>query len=175
MPVLTFGGEAGKAKVTLLCKADMPPGTYTLLLQGQTKVPFGKSPTGKQPASISVKLPSTPVTFTVLPSKVATASITPATPTVKIGKATELVVKVKRLHEYGGALKVRLVIPDSVKGLSAEETRIPPGKDEIKITLKADPKAAAGPRRGLVLRVVAALPQERAAVLEVKFTANVVK
>lgn len=173
-PLVTFG-ETGKVEMTLLCKADMQPGTYTLLLQGQTQVPFSRTPAAKQPPSIPIKLPSNPVTVTVLPGKVATVTVTPTAPTVKIGKETELVVKVNRLYDYNGTFKVHLVIPDSVKGLAAEETLIPPGKDEIKMALKADPKATAGPRPGLLVRVVATLPQGREAIHEVKLTANVIK
>lgn len=52
---------------------------------------------------------------------------------------------------------------------------IPPGKDETKIVLKADPKATAGPRAGLVIRLVASVPEGREVIHEVKLTANVVK
>lgn len=173
-PVLTLADKAAQGEVTLLCKADMQPGTYTVLLQGQTQVPFSKTPSAK-PANVAVKLASTPLTITVLPSKVATPTVTPPTPSVKIGKETEIVVKVKRLYDYSGPIKIQLVIPDSIKGLAGQEAIIPAGMDQVKLVLKADPTISAGPRPGLVVRLVAALPQGFQATQEVKLTVNVVK
>ncbi len=171
---MPFTGDKASCEVTLVCKGDMLPGTYTLLLQGLTQTSFARSPTSKQ-AKIAIKLPTAPITVTIRPSKVATVSVTPASSILKLGKETELIVKVKRLYEYDGAFRVHLAIPDSVKGLTATEAIIPAGADQAKLILKAAPTATTGPRPGLVVRVTADLPNNLRLAHEQKLAVSVMK
>src|SRR5262249_3543734 len=129
----------------------------------------------KQKQNIVVTLPATPVTLTVVPKQVATLTLTPPNPMLKVGTETEVVVKAARMHDYAGELKVELVLPASVKGVSAEPVTIPAGQDEVKVVLKADPDAVPGNRTDLILRATAKVNETFSAVQEVKFNVNVVK
>ena len=42
-----------------------------------------------------------------------------------------------RLFDYGDSFKVELVLPEGMKGITAQASNIGPGQDEAKLTLKA--------------------------------------
>ena len=168
---------AGKNDATaeLDVKTGAVPGTYNLVLHGVAQMPYNKDPQAKQKPNTNVVLPATPISFTVLPSQVGTLSVSNANPAVKIGKETELVVKVNRLHEFRGDFKVQLVLPANMKGLNAAEVTIPGGKNEARLILKAPADAAPGNRQNLIVRAVATLEGNIPLTHEAKISVNVVK
>jgi hypothetical protein len=106
---------------------------------------------------------------------VATLTLNPAAPTVKIGMQTEVVVKAVRQFDYAGPLSVELMLPPDAKGLTIDPVTIPAGQDEAKFVIKAAADAPPGNRANLTLKATAKLNDNFQAVHEVKFNVNVVK
>jgi hypothetical protein len=163
------------ANLVLDVKPNVQPGTYTIVFRGLAIFPFSKDPTGKQKQNLTAIQPSTPVTITVLPKQVATVTVSPGNPTVKLGKQTELIVKVARQYDYSGEFKVELVLPPGIKGISAEEVTIPKGKDEARMILQVAPDASPGNRANLILRAIAVVSGKVPTTQEAKFNVTVVK
>ena len=126
-----------------------------LLVRGQAQVAFSKDPASKQKPNVTIVQPATPVTLTVLPRQVATATVAPNAPRVTIGRETEVVVKVARMYDFAGEFRVELVLPPGTQGLGAEPVTIPAGRDEAKLVLKAAPDAPTGTRGNLIVRATA--------------------
>jgi hypothetical protein len=173
-PVVTMNPGKDDGTVTLDIKANVPPGTYTVVLRGQATVPFSKDPM-KQKQNVAVVEPSAPIVITVVPKQVATLTVSPANPTVKAGGTTEVTVKATRQFDYGGELRVELVVPQGMKGLQAEAVTIPAGKDEAKLVVKVDEDAAPGNRTDLRIKATALVADKVALTHETKFSLNVVK
>jgi hypothetical protein len=167
----------GKDSATLAVNvnAAVLPGTYNIVLRGVAQVPYNKDPMAKQKQPTNVVAPSTPVAITVLPKQVATVTLANANLTAKVGSKNEVVVKVARMFDYDGEFKVQLVVPPAIKGVSAAEMTIPPGKDEVKLTLAVAADAAPGNRPDLVVRAVAMVNGKVPTAQETKLTVNVVK
>jgi hypothetical protein len=168
------GNDAATAPVVV--NANVPPGTYNLVLIGSTQFPYNKDPKAPQKQPIPVVQPATPVALTVLPKTVATVTAALANPNLKVGTDTELIVKVARMHDYAGEFKVQLVLPPNVVGISAAEAIIPAGMDEVKLVLKVPADAAPGPRNELLVRTTAMINGNVPTVQDsAKFNVNVVK
>ena len=148
-------GGQGEVKLNVNVNPNTPPGTYNVVLRSQSQVPFNKDPKAKNKPNIIVVQHSTPVALTVLPKSLATLTAQVPQPTLKIGKQTEVVVRVNRLYGYEGAFKVQLVIPANVKGLVANEVTIPAGQNEARLIVMADANAAPGGRGNLIVRATA--------------------
>jgi hypothetical protein len=172
---LTMAPGKDEASAVFDVKANLPPGTYNLVVRGQAQIPMNKDPMAKQKPAVNVVQSSNPVTLTVLPQFVATVAVANANVTLKPGEQTELIVKVKRLHNFAGEFKVQLALPSNVKGLSAEEGVIPAGTDEVKLVLKAADDAAPGNRQNLVVRATGVQNGNVPTVQETKINVNVVK
>jgi hypothetical protein len=155
--------------------SNVPPGTYNLVLRGTAQIPYNKDPMAKQKQNVNVVQPSTPMTLTVLPQKVANVSVDNANLTVKPGSQTPLLVKAVRINDYAGEFKVLLVLPANEKGLAATEVTIPAGKDEAKLILNVPADAAPGNRANLVVRVTATLQGNTPLPHETKINVNIVK
>jgi hypothetical protein len=157
--------------------ATAPPGIYTFVLRATAaQVPYNKDPMAKQkqPLPLIVQ-PSTPFTITVLPKTLATVTAAPANPNPKVGMQVEVVVKVMRQFDFAGEFKVQLVLPATIKGVSAADVVIPAGKDEAKLVLAVAADAAPGPRNDLVVKATAMFNGNVPVVQETKFNVNVVK
>jgi hypothetical protein len=172
---LTIAPGKDNATATLDIKPSVPPGNYNLVLQGTAQIPFNKDPAAKQKANISVVLPATPIMLTVLPAQVASLSVNNPKPNLKIGTQTELMVKVTRQHDYAGSFKVQLILPPNMSDIGAEEVIIPPGKDEVRLVVKAPANAAAGNRPNLIIRAIATLDGNIWLSHEAKINVNLVK
>ncbi len=153
---------------------DVPPGTYNLVLRGQTQAPFNKDATSKARQNTFLVQPSAPISFTVLPKALATFTVSSNSPTIKIGKEMELVVRVNRQFNYKGEFKVQLVLPPGAKGVDAGDVIIPAGKDEAKLVLRVPAGTNPGGRGNLVVRATA-LFGKTPVVHEAKINVNVVK
>jgi hypothetical protein len=172
---VTINPDKTEAVLPVQVAAGAEPGTYTIVLRATAQVPFNKNPMDKNRPPVNVVQPSTPVNLTVLPKTVANVALTVPNPNIKAGTQAEVVVKVARLHDYKGELKVQLVVPANLKGISAADAVIAAGKDEVKLVVQVPADAAPGPRNDLVVRATAILNGNVPAVQEAKFNVNVVK
>lgn len=166
-------GDNGEATVTINPGTGVPPGTYTVLLRGQTQVPYAKNPKAK-PVNVAL-VQAVPVTITVMSRQVGTLSMTPAVPTIKPGEQAEVVVKLTRQNGYAGEFKVQLVASPESKGITAEPVVIPAGKDEAKLLIKVAANAATGSRKGLLLQAVTQIDPKTPLNIEAKFSVGVMK
>jgi hypothetical protein len=151
---VTLAPGKDEAKVTFSTKGRLTPGTYTLVFRGQTGQVQTK-PQGNRAAPVGITQPSTPVTLTIAPKEVAKVTVSPANVTVKAGQETAVTVRVERLYEYDGELKVQLVLPPGMKGVSAKEAVIPAGANQARFVIAASPEAAGGQLPGLRVRATA--------------------
>lgn len=165
--------EKGKdaATVVLGNKGTVLPGNYTLVLRGQTQPvnmkPNNNQKKGGEPGNYLQA--SGPIALTIIPKSLAKVSL-PGNVKIPAGKSATVTVNVARQSDYRGPFKVELVDP---KGVSAEETTIPAGKDEAKLSLTAD-DAKAGANTTVLVRVTAmfndTIPIVHEAKLNVSFT-----
>jgi hypothetical protein len=165
-------GPSGTLNITV--GNDVPPGTYNLVLRGQTQAPFNKDATSKAKQNTFLVQPSAPISFTVLPKSLATFTVSNPSPTIKIGNQMDLVVRVNRQFNFKGEFKVQLVLPPGANGVEAGEVVIPAGKDEAKLVLRVPPGANPGGRGNLLVRATA-MYGKSAVVHEAKLNVNVVK
>ncbi len=160
--------------VVVTAAANVPPGTYNLVLRAQAQVPFNKDAKAAQKPATQVVQASTPVSLTVLPAQVATLAVNNANPSLKAGAKTEVLVKVNRQHGYAGEFKVQLVLPAEAQGVIAEAVTIPAGQNEAKLVLEAPPSAQPGNRPNLTVRAVAVLEGGVALNHDTKINVNLV-
>lgn len=172
---VTINANQNEAKMPVTVGPDVPPGAYSVVLRGQTQVAYNKDPMSKQKPNVQVVAVSLPVTVSVLPKTLATLSLSNANPTLKIGKEAELQVRVVRRFNYGGELKVQVVLPPNVKGVEAPEVTIPAGANEAKLVLRSPEGSMPGFRGNLTLKATAVFNGKVPVVHEIKFNVNVVK
>ena len=177
-PALTFQQfnfppDKDTADVTFTVKPNADPGTYTVILRGQVQVNKADPKTKKQ-TNLTVLLPSTPITLTVLPKELAKLSVA-GSPKVKVGGETEVVVRVARRHNFAGPFEVKLIVPAGVKGLEPAEATVPAGANEVRLAICADPGYDRGHAKNLVVRAVGLFQGKVATTQEMKLSVNVVK
>src|SRR5205085_1252627 len=169
----TIAPDKNDGTLVVDVKPTVPPGTYTIALRATAVgFPFTKDP-AKPKANIGIVLPTAPVTLTVLPKTVATLAVATPNPTVKVGAEVEIIIKATRQFDYAGELKVQLVPPQGVQGVSAAEVVIPAGQNEVKLLVKADANVPPGAKADFIVRATATLAENVTAVQEVKFALNV--
>jgi hypothetical protein len=154
-PQLNLAPGTDTGTTTLTVPANVPPGTYTIAFYGQTIVPYNKDPKAGQKPNTNIVQPTAAVSITVLPKTVANVTLAANNVNAKVGSEAEVLVKVQRQFGYEGEFKVQLVIPQGVTGVSAADVVIPAGKDEVKLMIKVNADAAAGPRANLIVRATA--------------------
>jgi hypothetical protein len=153
---------------------DVPPGTYNIVLRGQTQIPYNKDPMAKARPNTNAVAVSPPLRINILPRSVVTLNVANAV-NLKVGGQQEVAVRVTRQHGYTGELKVSLVVPPAAKGVEAAEVVIPAGADEAKLILKAPPGTMPGARSGLVVRAVGLWEGKTPITHEAKVNVNVTK
>jgi hypothetical protein len=171
----TIAPDKSDAALPVAINANVPPGTYNLVLRGQAQIPYNKDPKAMQKPNVNVVLPCAAVAVTVLPKSVGTVAVTVPNPNVKAGEQVEVTVKITRLFDFAGEFKVELVLPQNVQGVSADPVTLPAGQNEAKLVLKAAADAAPGPRADLIVRASATLNGNVPTTQEAKFTVTVVK
>jgi hypothetical protein len=172
---ITVPADKNEAKVEVNINAGVAPGTYNLELRGSAQIPFNKDPMAKQKPNVNVLLPAAPTVITVLPKQVATLSLVNAAVTGKPGTQSEVVIKVARQQDYNGEFKVQLVVPQNIKGVSADEVTIAAGQNEGKLIVKIAGDAAPGNRPDLIVRATAMQNGNVPTPHETKLSVNVVK
>jgi hypothetical protein len=172
---VTIAPNAATAALPVVANANVPPGQYNIVLRGTAQIPFNKDPKAPQKPPINVVQVSLPVVLTVVPKQVAAVTVASPNMTVKAGTQAEVVVRVARMFDYAGELKLQVVLPPAIKGLSVADAVIPAGQNEAKIVVKVTADAAPGNRPDLVVRATAVVAGNLTTTQEAKFAVNVVK
>jgi hypothetical protein len=149
---LNLAPDKNDGSVTVAVNATTPPGTYTLVLFAQTTIPYNKDPKNPQKQPAILLEPSSAITLTVLPKAIANVSLANATVAVKAGTTGEVVVKVQRMHNFAGELKVQVVLPPNTADVQIPEAVIPAGQDEVKLQVTVPAAANPGNRPNLIVR-----------------------
>lgn len=172
---ITLNATQKEGTLGVTVGADVPPGTYNVVIRGFGQVPFSKDPMAKTKPNTNIVNLANPISITVVPKSLATLSVSNPGPTVKIGQESELIVKVARKFNFEGEFKVKLELPPGVTGVEAAEVTIPAGKDEAKLVLKVPASAAPGNKANLTVKAVALFQGKTPTPHEVKINVNVVK
>jgi hypothetical protein len=153
-------------------RPDVPPGKYTIVLRGETTNQPGR---GRQrPGDVGVQC-SPPLLLTILPKVVASVAVTPPNPMLKAGDSTKVRVKVTRAGDFQGVIKVQLVVPPKVKGISADDVTLTANQEEAALEIQADEEAQPGNYANLIVRATAAGKSKAAITQEAKIAVKVVK
>lgn len=177
---ITVTPDKAEISTTLDVRADCPPGTYTLLLIGQTIVPFTKEQQQLQRRPLPnalIQAPALPVVVTVLPTAVAKVTAA-AKGNVRVGTIAEVGIRIERLNGYAGPFTVKLVVPDGVSGVTARQVTVPAGATEATLPVEVAARAKLGPVNNLVVQVTAQYPapeKPEPLTAEAKFNLTVVK
>jgi hypothetical protein len=172
---VTIAADKDTAVVPVNIGPNVLPGTYSFLLRTTAQVPYSKDRAAKQKPSISVVLPSTPVTVSILPRQVAALSLSPSKVALKAGGEGEITVKLTRMFDFRGEFKVRVVLPANVKGVTAPEVTVAPGKTEVKVPLRVERGAMPAILPDLIVRAVATLDSNVSATHDAKLSVSIVK
>jgi hypothetical protein len=172
---LSFAPGKDEQSIVMTVPNNVPPGHYNFVFQGFAPIPFNKDPMAKQKPNVNVVQPSTPVLVTILPKQVAQVSVSNGNPTIKLGNQAEVVVRVNRQYDYADAFKVKLVLPQGMKGLSADEVTIPADQNEVKLLLRVPADATPGNRPNLTVQAVALVEGTVPLTHETKINVNIVK
>jgi hypothetical protein len=148
----------GKDTATLVYDSSkggggLQPGIYTLVFRAQATM-VGANPGAGKKNNITLVAPSSPVMVTIVPKEVAKIALGNDTPKVKAGGKVEVAISVTRLYEFDGEIKLELVLPTTIKDISAEPTTIAAGQDSGTLVISAAPDAVMG-QRNLTVRLTA--------------------
>jgi hypothetical protein len=150
---VTIPANQTEVPLTFSFPPNVPPGTYSLAVQGVASVPYNKDPKNAQKPPVQVQQATPPVTLTVY-NRLANVQVFSNSVMLKAGGSVELLVKVERLHGYNGPFKVQLVLPQGFAGVAAPEVIIPEGAHEGRFLLTAPAQAAAASHGGVIVRVI---------------------
>lgn len=165
--------EKTEVPVTIDVRANALPGTYSVVLRGETPVKVAKDAAGKDKKDVTAAAYTAPIEVTVIPASLAKLSAQAPT-AVKPGAAADVLVKVERQADFAGEFRVSLVLPKDV-GLTANEVTIPPGTAEAKLTVTVAPGAKPGAAINAVVQAVALYDGKYETKHEAKITLNIAK
>lgn len=171
---LNLAGSQADSKLNVIVGNDVPPGTYNIVLRGQTAMNYKESAKAKARANTFVTAVSVPVSLTVLPRTLSTVTLSTANATVKVGGEAAVTVRLRRQYNHGGAYKVQLVLPPAIKGLECDEVTLGPDQDEVTLKVRAPEDSKPGNRAGLFVRVTTTF-RGKPVTQEAKLNVNVVK
>ena len=154
-PAGTMAKEKNDAAIALDIKPAALPGTYAVVLKGDTQIQLVRDPAKKdQKTPVNVQGYTQPIEITVLPLTLGKFTATlPANGVIIAGKSAELTVKVERSADYTGTYTVAVVLPKDIKGIVVKNAVIPAGADEVKVMVEVAADAKIG---GVTNFVVAA-------------------
>ncbi len=131
---LTVAKDKAEAAVTLDVKPTTPPGLYTVSLRGETAVNFLRDPTQKDKKTVAaVAAYAPPLSVTVLPVALVKVTVTAPAGGIKAGATGEVTVRVERLNDFAGELKVNVALPKDTKGVTVADGVIAAKADEVKL------------------------------------------
>jgi len=141
--------------ITLDVRVTALPGTYPVVLRGETTVPFARDPNKKDAkTNVTVSGFAQPMEIIVLPLNLGkfTASISGS---IKAGMNGELVVKVDRANDYEGEFKINITLPKDTKGIVVKDVVLPAGVNEVKIPIMVAADAKPGTLQNVIMNAVA--------------------
>jgi hypothetical protein len=125
--------------------------TFSLVLQGNSQIPFNKDPKAKQKPNVQMVETSQPVTTTAY-RKVVAVSLAPETVQLKPGGEQTVTLKLNRQHGYQGQLQVQLQgLPN---GVSVANVNVAEKVDEAKLVFKSAKNTAATKGTAVTVRVI---------------------
>ncbi len=139
-----------------------PPGTYTLVLKGQTQVAYTRAsnasgqPAGTenapQPQNLDVVVCSVPLVLNIKEHPATLSVGLPADAQLKRGSEIALPVTVNRANGFAGPVTISLALPAGVTGLSADPVTIEAQQQEGILKVLAAADATEGPLANLVVQ-----------------------
>ncbi len=175
MQPVTIAPGKDSITVNLDSKTTAQPGTYTVVLRGQTQIVNPKQPAPPKaggPPNLVQAAPS--ITLTIVPRQLAKLSLSAGNVKVAAGKSTTIVVSLARQFNYNGPFKLEAVLPKDAKGLSVEPVTIKAGQDQGTLTVRTEPEAA-GKNFALTIRATAMFNDKTPVVHEAKVAVSVTK
>jgi hypothetical protein len=161
--------------VTLDLRSNIPPGTYSVLIRGQTQVQIARDPKATQKINATLTEVSAPLSVTIVPKQLARVSLATSNLSVKAGKDATLAVRINRQFDFTGPFTLQLVLPASAQGIHANKATIAAGKDEAKLVLQVDEDAPEGNYANVTVRATADFPNGGPISQEAKFSLKVTR
>lgn len=167
--------DKNDGSVTLDVKPNAPPGAYSVQLRGDTLIQYLRDPAMKDKKTpVTVLGYASPITVTVLPTALVKLTAT-APPALKPGDTGELVLKLERLNDFAGELKVKVTFPKEATGLSAKEVTVPAGATEVKVPVTAAADAKPGTVQNAIVTAVGKVHEKFDIPHDAKFNVTVNK
>lgn len=149
---LTLAEGVAEGAVRLYFPQDAPLGTYTIYLQATAPVPFTKNADGSDKKDVAVTESVVPVTVSVVPGPLTIAPQVPGKGEIKRGAQIEVPVKIARRNNFAGAVKLDLVVPPHVTGVTAGPVDLAADATDAKLVIAASAEATEGEHAYVVIR-----------------------
>ncbi len=137
--------QAAEKEIAELNEAKKKPDAKAEEIESKIKAAQAKKESGAnlvkelnqkiQPADVTFTVYCKPITLKIAPSPIELALSSPAMSMKRSSKA-EIPIKITRLYGYKDPVEISLLVPDSVKGLSAQKVTIPADQTEAKLVLE---------------------------------------
>ncbi len=166
--------QPGKDDTIILdSKTTVLPGNYTVVLRGQTQPPQpNQQPKPGGPRNLIQTTP--PIFVMIVPKTLAKIAVPQNNPKIKVGGTVDVTIKIARQHDYSGAFEVK-IDPKATKGVTAPDTTIKAGEDEVTLKLTAATGLQPGNNATVTVRLIAMFNDAVPVPHEAKFTLAVVK
>lgn len=173
-PVSLTPGQGGTVSLDGKGGMAFPPGNYTVFVRGQTQPinPKQPAPKGAPPNIVQVSMP---VSVTIVPKILGKLTIAPTNPKLSLGKDVEVTVRFARAYDLPLDLKVEVILPPTIKGVTTKNATIKSGEDEATVVFSAAPNATVGQTPQITVRATAMFNGEVPIVHEAKLTLSVAK
>jgi hypothetical protein len=147
---IQFAPGRDKATLVINVPGNIPPGVQTLIVRGQAFLQPRRPQGGQQPLIFSQ--PSTPIQVTVVPTNLATVSLSPSQVRIAPGSRMDIEVRVANRFDFTGDYQVRLIPGRNAQGLHADDVTIPAGKNRARLTIEVNDDAQPGTQFDAIVR-----------------------
>ncbi len=155
-PAVALPKEKNDGPALLEVRPTALPGTYAVVLKGDTQIQIARDPAkkdAKTPANVQAY--AQPLEIIVLPLTLGKFTATlPANGVIVAGKTAELTVKVERAADFTGEYQVSVALPKELKGVEIKDAVIPAGADEVKMSIAVAADAKVGGVTNFVVTAV---------------------
>ena len=159
------------AALTLDVKANAVPGLSTISLRGETTINYLRDPAQKDKKVVTtVAAFAAPFTVTVLPLALVKVTVVPPAGALKPGTTGEVTVRVERLNDFAGELKVSVALSKEAKGVTVADGVIPAAAAEVKLLVTVAKDAKPGPLANLPVTVTGTVHDKFPISTEAKLT-----
>ena len=156
IPAVIIPKEKNDGPALLEIRPTALPGTYAVVLKGDTQIQIARDPAKKDAKSpANVQAYTQPLEIIVLPLALGKFTATlPANGVIVAGKTAELTVKVERAADFAGAYQISVALPKELKGVVIQDAVIPAGADEVKLSVVVAADAKVGGVTNFVVTAV---------------------